>query len=68
MSWWSITVYSFAALLAVRTLFALMLHHRREHLQRLMDEETQRQEAEAAAPPETAPAESSPRSEKKIAA
>jgi hypothetical protein len=49
MSWWPIIVYGFAALIAVRVLFALMIQHRRRHLQRLQDEELARREAEAEA-------------------
>ena len=55
MSWWPITVYSIAALLAVRMLFSLMIQHRKRHLQRLMDEDAERRaaEADAAAAAET---------------
>ena len=47
MSWWPITVYGIAALLGLRTLFALMIQHRRRHLERLIAEENARREAEA---------------------
>jgi hypothetical protein len=46
MSWWSIAVYSVAALVGLRTLFALMAQHRRRHLNQLIEAETARQEAE----------------------
>jgi len=58
MSWWPITVYSVAALFGLRTLFALMVQHRRRHLNELKDAEMTRRAAEAAPPDEPAKDES----------
>jgi len=46
MSWWPITIYSLAALVALRTLFALMTQHRRRYLNQLIEAETARRETE----------------------
>jgi hypothetical protein len=48
MSWWTITIYGGAAVLAVQGLLALMLAHHRYTLKTLMDREIARREAEAA--------------------
>lgn len=48
MSWWTIGIYGGAAVLAVQGLLALMVAYHRSTLQKLMDDEIARREAEAA--------------------
>jgi len=49
MSRWSLLIYGIAAVLAVQTLLALMVQHRRRAFADLVNAETRRREAEAAA-------------------
>lgn len=49
MSRWSLLIYGIAALFGVQTLLALMVQHRRRTFADLVNAETRRREAEAAA-------------------
>lgn len=49
MSWWTLGIYGGAALLGVQGLLSLMVAHHRATLQKLMDEEQGRIDAEARA-------------------
>lgn len=49
MSWWTLAIYGGAAMLGIQGLLSLMVAHHRATLQKLMDEEQGRIDAEARA-------------------